>query len=297
MTSIKGVELNALAAIECVGRAGSVAAAARSLNVTPGAISQQLRKGEEQLGFQVFVRTPSGLEPTERGRQLLASLHAGFSRIRDGVIDAKERSSATLTVSLGSVFAVNWLVPRLAGFRSRHPDVSLRIETSRDLIDFRSSDVDLAIRLGEGRWPDVDTKKLWGQSVFPICSPSFASRLGRLEDLSRVPVIIDSHSVFEWSDWLAAAGASADLRLQGTEFNEPILAFGAVLAGHGVMLGWTILAADALAEGRLVKPFPREIRSDYAYWLVWPRFRKRSPAARLFSAWLLEEIARIDGAG
>jgi DNA-binding transcriptional LysR family regulator len=264
------------------------------LNVTPGAISQQLRKGEEQLGFQVFMRMQSGLEPTERGRQLLASLHAGFSRIQDGVIDAKGHGSATLTVSLGSVFAVNWLVPRLAAFRSKHPNISLRIETSRDLIDFRSSDVDLAIRLGAGRWPDVDARKLWDQSVFPICSPSFASRLTRLEDLSHVPIIIDSHSVFEWKDWLAEAGASTDFRLQGTEFNEPILAFGAVLAGHGVMLGWTILAADALAEGRLVKPFPCKIRSEYAYWLVWPRSRKPSPAARLFSTWLLEAIARIE---
>ena len=89
MTSPFPIPLNAIRAIEIVARRGALAPAAEELGVTPGAVSQHLRRAEERLGIELFERTPQGLRPTDALRAVLPQLTAGFNALAEGVANLK----------------------------------------------------------------------------------------------------------------------------------------------------------------------------------------------------------------
>jgi LysR family glycine cleavage system transcriptional activator len=288
---LNSFHLNGLRAVESVARTGSLQRAASELGVSASAVSQQVNRTEKQLGRPVFTRTPSGLVPTEFGTQLAARLSAGFAELNRAVALAREEQLCTLVISVAPAFASRWLVPRISRFFSLHPEILLRIDASARIADLDRSDVDVAIRLGEGRWPGVNAELLLAQEIFPVCAPSIAGKLSDVEDLARVAVLTDSGSMISWERWFEGAGVDPVTPKRGATFTDPTLCLEATIAGQGVMLAWQLLAADALDDGRLVAPFGVRAASGLGYYLVTPASGPMSRKVAAFRRWVKDEIA------
>lgn len=292
MRELKGIHLSGLRAIETVARLGTLREAAEELGVTPGAVSQQIIKAEDQLGCRLFERVSKGLVPTSIGQQVADHLSAGFRSIARGVALVKERPTNTITISVPPIFAGKWLVWRLNGFAEQHPEIRVRIDATVSLIDLRMGDADACIRVGRGDWPDVQMEKLLAQRVFPVCAPSLSEKLTTLADLSQVPIIRDTHSMFEWDLWLNPNDMSENQLGNGPEFSDAALCLDAAIAGQGVFLAWETLAQDALAMGRLIVPFPGRFKTGISYWFAESDDRRRTPQVEAFRHWLVDELAR-----
>ncbi|CAN7414650.1 LysR substrate-binding domain-containing protein [Mesorhizobium amorphae] len=290
MAMLNRVHLNGLRAVETVARLGSLAAAASELGVSVSAVSQQIKRTEKQLGQTLFERTPGGLVPTEFGVVFTARLSAGFRELAQAVALAGEVSECTLVVSVAPAFASKWLLPRLSRHFTRHPNVLLRIDASGRIADLDHSDIDIGIRMGDGKWPGVRAELLLAQEVFPVCAPSIATKLRSIEDLAQTCAITDERSMISWDSWFEAAGVEPVTFLKGARFTDPMLCLESAIAGHGVMLAWQLLTADALTDGRLVAPFGVRAESGLGYWMVTSVTKAESRKVRDFKAWIREEI-------
>lgn len=298
MELLNQVHLNGLRAIEVVGRLGTLAQAAEELGVSVGAVSQQILKSEQQLGRPVFVRTPKGLVPTEFGSELLAYLSRGFRELARGIALAQTPNQTLLTLSVAPVFAAKWLVPRLHRFQALQPGLQVRVDAAIELVDLDRSDVDMAIRVGPGGWPDVKAELIHRQRVFPVCSPQMAKLLRTPHDLANVPIILDKPTVVldffqvRWNMWLSLHGLDESMfKTAGPSFSDSALCLEAAIASQGVMLGWHTLAANALADGRLVKPFSEEADTGLGYYLVTSPARGNDRKIAAFRSWIKKEIA------
>ncbi|UVK44267.1 LysR family transcriptional regulator [Mesorhizobium sp. AR07] len=291
MALLNRVHLNGLRAVETVARLGSLAAAAGELGVSVSAVSQQISRTEKQLGQALFERTANGLVLTEFGAVFSARLGVGFRELAQAVALAEDATQCTLVVSVAPAFASKWLLPRLSRHFARHPKVLLRIDASVRLTDLDHSDIDIAIRLGDGKWPGGRAELLLAQEVFPVCAPVIARKLKSIEDLAQTCAITDERAMINWESWFAEAGVEPVTFLKGARFTDPMLCLESAIAGHGVMLGWQLLTADALADGRLVAPFGIRAQSGLGYWLVTSSAEAESRKVRDFKVWIKEEIA------
>lgn len=292
--------LNALRAFEAAARLLSFSLAAQELRVTPGAISQQVKLLEDLLGVRLFRRLNRAVVLTEAGRACWPVLHEGFERLAEGVALARTRPQRRLlTVSVAPSFAAKWLMPRLDRFRDAYPDIDLRLDASMQLVDFGRESVDAAIRYGSGRYPGLYIELLLRNEVFPVCSPRLLEGpqpLVRPADLRHHVLLHDESSAGDrsfpdWPMWLKAAGINDVDATRGPRFNLPNLVLEAAVAGRGVALGLSVLAADDLAAGRLVRPFGGGARVDFAYYFVCPPGAEREPAIAAFRRWLADEVA------
>lgn len=292
MKNLNTVHLNGLRALEAVGRLGSLQAAADELGVSIGAVSQQVIKTEAQLGHAVFERTGKGLVPTGIGRPVLARLTDGIQKLSEAVALAQRRDDSRLTISVAPVFASRWLVRRLDIFAREHPDIMLRIDATMRLIDPATSDIDLGIRVGDGRWTDVRSELILEQRVFPVCAPELAKGLEKPADILALPAAIDSRAMFTWDVWLRAAGLEGARVNERHVFNDASLCLDAVMAGQGVMLAWQTLTADMIAEGRLAAPFGIRAKTGYGHYFITAKDARESRKVQVFKAWLRRELGR-----
>ena len=261
------IPLNALHAIEIVARTGALKPAADELGVTIGAVSQHLRRAEARLGIDLFERTPQGLRVTAQLDEVRPLLSAGFTSLLDACRALQRSDEASLTLTLGSVFASRWLIRRLPHFSSAHPGIEFRMMATGKLIDLGRADIDCAIRYGDGNWPEVRADALGCTAFSPVASPALAARIRTPADLAEVPVIADSATMLSWAAWFAAAGAEMPA-LSGPRYSDPALAFEAAIAGQGVLLAVDRMSADAVREGLLVRPFATSAETAFDYWFV-----------------------------
>ncbi|EKF43608.1 LysR family transcriptional regulator [Nitratireductor indicus C115] len=290
MKNLHRTHLNGLRALEAVGRLGSLRAAAAELGVSVGAVSQQIIKTEAQLGSAIFERSGRGVVPTPLGRRFLDRLTIGFQTLDTAVAMALHNDDSVLTISVAPVFASKWLVPRLAAYARAHPETKLRLEAAIDLVNPDSSDIDLAIRVGEGGWRNVRSEMLLPQEIFPVCAPALTDRLKAPRDILKAPVIRDINSNIDWNVWLKPLGLDEQELAEGDTFTDAALCLDAAIAGQGVMLAWHTLAHDALRAGRLVAPFPQRATTRFSYWLVTSANRPEPAKVRVFKAWIRAEI-------
>ncbi|ARO29203.1 LysR substrate-binding domain-containing protein [Rhizobium sp. YTUHZ045] len=291
MKNLNSVHLNGLRALEAVGRLGSLQAAADELGVSVGAVSQQVIKAEAQLGQVIFERTARGMIATEAGRPVLAALDEGFARLSQAVSIASRKDDTILTISVAPVFAARWLVHRLHRFAERYPDIKLRLDATTNLVNPAISDVDIGIRVGAGKWPDVKAELLLEQEVFPVCSPEMAANLKQPADILALPAIIDGLAMFSWEVWMREAGLSGATLSTRHVFNDASLCLDAAIAGQGVMLAWQTLAAFALAEGRLAAPFGIRAKTGFGHYFVTAEGAREPKKVKDFKAWIREEMA------
>jgi DNA-binding transcriptional LysR family regulator len=284
------IPLNAIRAIEIVARRGALAPAAEELGVTPGAVSQHLRRAEERLGLELFERTPHGLRPTDALVQALPQLTAGFSTLQDAVAVLARTDEHVLTITTGNVFASRWLIWRIGKFGALHPEIETRLVVTGKLADLTHRDMDCAVRFGRGDWADVDAELIGGQSYSPVMAPPLAVGLKTPANLSRLPVIRDTSTMLSWDKWFAAVGLSPAPATSGPTFTDPALAFDAAISEQGVLLAVDQMSADAVSDGRLVRPFPSVVEDKLGYWFVATTTRREPKRVRLFREWIRKEM-------
>ncbi len=287
--------LHTLRAFEAAARHLSFSRAAAELNLTHGAISHQMKALEIELGAPLFERRSRGVLLTVPGRQLAASVREGLDRIARGVAELRSHPARSLTVSVLPAFATHWLIPRLADFNRRHPDIDINVRAGQSLVDFATDDVDIAVRYGDGRWPNLISVQLAHEDVFPVCSPRFNNgRLPRtLAALARTTLL---HTPLQpWDEWFRALGADVVPSRRGMIFSETDLLLRAAIDGLGVALSRRVLAQPELDAGRLVRPVKFSLRAKRSYFIVYPVGIEPSPRLLIFRDWLLEQAQRTIG--
>ena len=289
--------LNALRAFESAGRHLSFTKAAAELNVTPAAISHQVKALEELLEVPLFRRLTRALRLTDAGQAALPTLSQGFDKLAQGVEQMRAHcESGVLTISVSPSFGAMWLVPRLEHFRSRHPDIEIRIDGTDRLVDLARDDADVAVRYGPGGYNGVRLDCLFSQVNTPVCSPALLSGehpLGQPDDLRHHTLLhVDwKDAEASWRMWLLAAGLHDIDPTRGPRFTMENMAVQAALDGHGVALIGDILVADDLAAGRLVRPFDPSLSTPltFSYYLLSAKDSAEQPKVEAFRDWLLEE--------
>ncbi len=200
----------------------------------------------------------------------------------------------TLTPS----FASRWLIPRLGRFRTRHPEIDVRLAPSLRFVDLAHEDCDMAVRCGDGNWPGLAVEHLLAIVMTPVCSPALAAGPAPL----RAPADLAHHTLIhaddgearigdEWRLWLDGAGVTGIDPSGGLRLHDPAMALQAALDGLGVAIGYTVLAAVDLAAGRLVAPFAATVDHDFAYYVVYPKTATTPPNVAAFRDWLNDEAA------
>jgi LysR family glycine cleavage system transcriptional activator len=285
--------LAALRTFEAAARHQNFSRAANELHLTHGAISHQIKALERELGVALFHRKNRGVQLTEPGRTLAATVRHAMDRIVRGIEEVRGRPQRALTVSVLPAFATHWLIPRLADFDSRHPDIDINIRASPLLTDFASEDVDLAVRYGGGKWPGVRAVRLADEHVFPVCSPRFND--GRLpKTLGQLAKSRLLHTPLQpWDQWFEALGVAAPPARRGMTFAETDILLRAAIAGLGIALSRRLLAQPELDAGRLVRPVPHAVRADRSYYIVYPDQIEPSPRLLVFRDWLLEQARSL----
>lgn len=288
--------LNGLRAFEAAARHLSFTLAAAELNVTQTAISHQIRRLEQELGTKLFVRQNRALSLTAEAQEYLPGVRAAFNDLKLATDRLRRRDSdRVLTVSTLASLAAKWLLPKLSAFQETHPGIDVHITTSTNLVDFRSGDVDAAIRYGRGHWPGLRADWLMADELFPVCSPALlAGRkpLARPEDLAdHVLLHTSAANNDDWRLWLTAAGLPTNLSKQpGITFDLVLMTVQAAIDGMGVAMGRTSYVEDDIAKGRLVVPFNIALPADAGFYLVSPETRADTPKLSTFRHWLIASV-------
>jgi LysR family glycine cleavage system transcriptional activator len=290
--------LGALRAFEAAARLMSFSKAADELRVTPAAISHQIQALERDLGVRLFRRRNRAVALTASARVLLPGLSEAFGQIRAalGRLQA-HNDSGTLNVTASPSFAAKWLVLRLHRFQERSPDIDVRLAATDEVVDLTNSDFDLGIRYGAGRYPGLEVELLLRNEVFPACSPHLVASgppLRTPEDLRDHALIHDQAVerdplVPTWWMWLKAAGVRGVPAAPGLSFSAGHLALDAAIAGHGVVLALSTIAAADLAAGRLVRLFSLSLPDPFAYYIATAPGALDRPKVKLFRDWLRQE--------
>lgn len=290
--------LSALRAFEATARHLSFTRAADELFVTPAAISHQIHALEQDLGVRLFRRLNRSIELTASGRVLLPGLSQAFAEIHASLRRLRAHNdTGTLTVTASPSFAAKWLVLRLNRFQQRCPEIDVRISATDEVVDLTQGDFDIAIRYGTGRYPGLAVELLFTNEVFPACSPHLLAAgppLRTPEDLRHHPLIHDQAVerdplVPTWAMWLKAAGVKDIPASGGLSFNNMHLALDAAIAGHGVVLAYSTIAAADIAAGRLVRLFSLALPDQFAYYIVTAPGALERPKVRAFRDWLRGE--------
>ena len=293
--------LNSLRAFDAAVRHMSFQKAARELNVTPAALSYQIRQIEEDLGLKLFKRLNRAIELTHYGELIAPGIRDGFDRFNQSIRKlTRQREGDVLVISASPAFAAKWLAPRLYRFLDRNPGVDARVSASLNLVDLDTDDVDVAIRFGKGDYEGCQSVKLLDEYVTPMCNPSFLdgdTPIKKASDLANHTLIHDEAHVgyFElanWRTWLDSAGANeVDSDSSGLHFNVADHALDAAVAGSGIVLGRQVLAQPDLDTGRLVAPFDLKLKADFAFYSINLDERSDEPIISAFNSWLQEEIS------
>ncbi|BCH22921.1 LysR substrate-binding domain-containing protein [Mesorhizobium sp. L-8-3] len=284
--------LKALAAFEASARHLSLTKAAEELNVTPGAISKQVRMLEDELGNPLFLRRHRALELTREGETMSAALREGFERISSTFRQLKT-SGGQSSVTIGCTMAMAhlWLMPRMGAFWANHQDIVVDHVISDHSRGLDRPDIDLRLRYGSGEWPDELSAKLYDDRIFPVASPDFAREhsVETLDDLAQLQLLSVEGIDWDWTTWadfFREAGC-ADRRLNVRRFNSHVIALQAARTGQGVVLGWASLVTPLIEAGDLVQLSDAEIAAPQSYFVTWSARRPLSRPATILRDWLL----------
>lgn len=307
----------ALRAFEAAARHSSFKLASQELNLSPSAISHQIRSLEDYLGVCLFHRTGNALELTDTARSYwndvataLNILEAASSRIE------MERDDASLVINLFPSLASTWLLPRLKGFKAAHRDVDIRIVSSLEPVQFTGSDIDLSVRYSKNPPADAMSAFLFEEEIVPVCSPSFLEQNEPFHDprsIAGSTLIYCINHPTEWTDWFRAAGIDhvgpskrldMDTRnpeghvdtgggfmpANSIELDNRALVIEAARDGLGFAMARTPYADRLLRAGELTVPVDLRVRTGMSYYLCWPERKAKFRNVVSFRNWLLTSL-------
>lgn len=264
--------LRALVAFEAAVRHGSFKQAAAELNITPGAVSQQVIKLEHWLGYPLFLRQVRKLEVTERGMTYFSQIAPAMEQISTASKNSRCSSERKVAVSMTHALASRWLGPRLESFVSQHPDIEVHINASNSPIDFATNQIDLAVRHFDGRDPELDATLVYDDEIHLYCSPAYQQKkqLYAIDQLHHATLIVTTVLPF-WDAWLDQfTRISPEQRnaMNRIHFDQALLSIEAARRHQGVILANALLVQEELRLGELIEPFPLSLPLEKNYYLV-----------------------------
>lgn len=297
--SLRLPPLTALRAFDSAARHMSFAKAAAELNVTPAALSFQIKSLEEHLGAPLFHRLNRAVELTEAGRILAPGATEGFQTLAAAWQSARRlQDNTTLNVTAGPAFTAKWLAPRLYEFARSFPEIDLRFSATLRLMDFARDEVDVAIRFGYGPDEGLYALPLRREWITPVMSPEMAARYPTPDSLREAPLLFD-HSVdfldppCDWTTWFRAAGLDFT-PTHGSHFSQADHAVDAAGAGAGVALGRRAMVVKDLHEGKLVAPYALALETKAHFRFICTLGTEDRPQIKAFREWILSEITKTD---
>jgi LysR family glycine cleavage system transcriptional activator len=293
--------MNALRAFEAVSRHLSVSKAAEELCVSQGAVSQQLRNLEDHLGRELFIRTPRSFSLSEEGEDFAIVVQRALAEIASAAGDvARTKSHRTLTISMSPNLAVKWLMPKLGGFYKAFTDVSVALDQSVGLANFKNDGVDAGIRFGDGNFDDLDSVFLFHPQLFAVASPAYIANNGKLDSLAKPgkhPLIDHQYAPkdvraqhIHWDDIISADLTNPEI--QHVDYPDEHQAFNAALQGQGIALISDHMIEEEIAAGIIEYANEQPVPALYSYYFVSPADARPNGALIAFRDWLVAETEK-----
>lgn len=282
--------LAALRAFAAFAETGNVQKAGAALNVSHAAISQQLRALEKHLDVALLDRSGRALVLTEQGTHLAHALELGFGAIATAVQELTQADAdRPLQVTVTPAFAGNWLLPRLADFRRRHPGIDLMLNPTSEVVALAAGGIDVAVRFGAGDWPGLAVEPLMPTHMVVVAAPSLVGA-GQITDPAQLLDLpwLQQIGTSEAADWLERHGVAGTLR-GGMVHMPGDMVLQAARAGQGVVVTTDTSVGRDIASGRLRLLF-RD--SDELGYHIVTRPGPLRPVARTFIAWLRRQAAQ-----
>ena len=282
--------LHTLEAFEASARRLSFKLAAEELHLTPSAVSHQIKALEEFLGFPLFRRGNRSLELSDGGKAYLAVVRDTLQRLRDGSQRVAQRHArASLKVSMGPFLASEIILPALPAFQEAHPDIDVRLDTNLRPVDLLHEDLDIALRFGDGQWPQLTAVHLLTVWAAPVCTPSLARALRKRgpEELGEVTLIHSMPMPEGWPMWAKAAGVTLGKPKRHTWLDSYLAILRAAEQGLGLALGMLPMVDPLLKRRRLAMPWPQlKIQIPQGYYLLHRASDGDRPEVMAFRDWL-----------
>ena len=290
--------LAALRVFEAVAARLSFSAAADALNVTPAAVSQQIKALEAYIQVPLFRRNGRRVEITEEGLELLPAVRVGLERLESALQQMRHhRRAGPLQITMLSSFLQIWLLPRIRSFRRKYPNVALRFHTSRDLVDFSRTNNHVAIRFGRGNYPNLHSEKILDDWLVPVASPDLIKQYGMIErgtKLDKFPLLESGDE--PWSVWSQTDEQTAWLsRAPSIDDSAGLLA--AAEEGLGYVLARWTLVTRALHKGTLRRAGEGALPYGLAYYFVCPKNFLALPKVAQFREWIIDAAGDFPGPG
>lgn len=294
MTAV--LPLLALRAFTEVGRCGSVKAAAQSMGVSPGAVSQQIRILEDRVGFSLFVRSPRGIKLTQRAEQVHETLLVSFDNIDKSLRSLKAmRRERRVAISTTPTFAASWLIPRLLTFYQRFPHIELSVEASNQLVDLKHGNIDIALRHGLGCYAGLNSLRLVAPRLIPVASPALLAsgpKIEHVRDCLCFPLLQEADRL-DWHLWLQAQGIDDEARARrGPSYEDDFLLARAAVTGQGIALVPEFCVEEELRDGKLLKALDHPWPARFAYYAVTlPEAQQRDEIQAVLQ-WLVQQCCQ-----
>lgn len=285
-----------LVAFDAAARLGSFSKASEELSLTQSAISQQLLKLEELLGQSLFFRNGKGVTLTAAGELLYETVRETLSRLSTG-LDRIEpyKSSDSVLIACPPDFAQGWLIARLGKLKLQYPAIEIWIMTEKEVREIDRIDVDLIISRRPIHTADVECVALLEDSSIAICGVQIAQRISRLpypQVLEKAPILF-LESEPTWGGRLSSDELKNLQLTRGATIEDSRILLEAVIHELGIGFVSSILASQAVKEGKVKVLTQVPTRSLPRLWLVRSRLAPRTPVANDVFNWLLMQSKLI----
>nr|WP_321254611.1 LysR family transcriptional regulator [uncultured Ruegeria sp.] len=276
--------LNALRAFSAVAEVGSYTLAAECLNVTQAAVSQQVKSLEKHLGIPLVEKRGRGISLTSQGERLARELSIGFEIVGRGVERVTEAATnRPVQVTMSPAFAVEWLLPRMAEFQRAHPEITLMLNPTSQLVEPRPGGIDIAIRYHDKRRPRPDEDPVLISDMIVVATPELVEGkdLNSPESLTQF-LWLQELGTNEASDWFTFHGVVPEQPLSVNHMPGNLI-MAAVRRGDGIAYTARAFFLDDLQAGRMVELFSEPLFGVY-YIHTLPDHHR--PEVMLFLKWL-----------
>lgn len=289
-----------------VVKLGSFAAVSQSRDLDPSMISRSIASLEEELGTKLFFRTTRKLAPTEAGMQFFAKvepLMEEFDRAKSSLLERRDKPSGTIRVTAPVSFGLLFLIPLVAKFQAKFPDVHIDLMVTDSVLNLVDERIDVAIRFGHLKDSSFVGTKLAPLNYVPCASPSYLKKFGQ----PKSPQDLLNYNCLSFLIPGFADGWRFRNRKNGTEERVPIKgsirisnAIGlrdAAVAGIGISLLPGLLVGREIEKGVLVPLFHSfEVTAtifDAHAWLLYSSKDFLPSKVKVFVDFLKLELGKI----
>jgi LysR family glycine cleavage system transcriptional activator len=291
--------LDYLLTFEVAAKHESFSGASREIGISESAISRKVRLLEQHYKTPLFRRGSKSISLTAQGALLLKKIQPSLKNLRDvSAAMFEQENSQQINLAATNSVTTLWLIPRLRNFKTVHSNTNIAVIASDEDSECLAENVDFAILRGDGQWPDHTSQKLFGETIFPVCSPEFlannptAADLETLSTLSLIEVSSKHPEWMNWNDWLTGHISGFPALSKRSVFNAYPHAIQAAVDGLGIALGWSYLIDPLLESGELVRPIGDiQTRTEYGYYLLQRAKMPMDLKRQIVKDWLLTESA------